>query len=101
MENTTSFDQAKIDHIKRLLEQAIPNGTVCDVLRYRDWMKYEVVYRANKSFLCVSDEFLGLDEAEISKRFERECVARAIQKNPKGRFILIRDGLQQRSCEDI
>jgi hypothetical protein len=102
MDNQTSRIQASTDQIKRLLERAIPNGTVSDVRKWGDWMKYEVICDANKSFLCVSEEFLGdLDETEISKLFEREGVARAIQKNQKGRFVLTRSGLQQGSCGDI
>ena len=101
MENKTSYDQAKIDQFKRLLEHAIPNGTIGAGVKFHDWIKYEVVCGANKSFLCVSFEFLGLDEAEISRLLERESVARAIQKVPKGSFMLTRDGLQQRSCEDV
>jgi hypothetical protein len=102
MKNPSPYAQEKIDLIKRMLEEEIPNGTVCDVREWREWMKYEVVCGANKSFLCVSAEFLAIsDDAEISKRFEHVGVAKAILKNPKGRFILTRDGLQQRSCEDI
>ena len=94
--------QIRIDQIKHLLEEAIPNCTVCDPQKWRDWMKYEVVCGVNKSFLCVSSEFLAIsDDSEISKRFEHEGVARAILKNPKGRFILTRKGLEQRSCDDI
>lgn len=96
MENTTLGDQAKIDQIKRLLEQASPNGTVCTVRKWHDWMQYEVVCGANKSVLCVSFEFIGLDETEIAKRFERAGVARTIQKSPNESFILMRSGLQQR-----
>ena len=101
MENKTPYDQAKIDQFKRRLEHAIPNGTIGAGVQFHDWIKYEVVCGPNKSFLCVSFEFLGLDDAEISRRFERESVARAIQKVPRGSFMLTRDGLQQRSCEDV
>jgi len=102
MENPVSQIQVKTDQIKRLLEGAIPNGVAYAVGKWRDWIKYEVVRDANKSFLCVSDDFFAyLDEAEISKRFEREGAARAMQNSPNGRFILTRDGLQSRSCEEI
>jgi len=102
MENQASHIQARTDQIKRLLERAVPNCTVYDVRTWRDWIKYEVVCGANKSFLCVSNEFLAdLDETEISKRFEHEGVAGAIQKNQKGRFVLTRGGLQQGQCGDI
>lgn len=102
MEDQTSRIQARTDQIKRLLEEAIPNGTIYDVRKWRDWIKYEVVSSANKSFLCVSDEFLAdLNEAEISKRFKRENVAEAIRKNPKGRFVLTRGGLQEGPCGDF
>lgn len=100
MENLTSPLQKKIDHIKQMLQSAIPNGLVYDVRKWHDWVKYEVVCEANKSFLCVSNEFLeDLDEAEMSERFEREGVARAMQANPKGRFELTRNGLARGSCD--
>jgi len=102
MKNPSPYYQDKIDLIKRKLEEAIPNSTVCDIRKWRDWMKYEVVCGVNKSFLCVSDEFLAIsDDAEISKRFEHEGVAKAILKYLKGCFILTLGGLQQRSCDDI
>lgn len=102
MENPISSLELKTDRIRRLLEEAIPNSAVYDIRKWRDWMKYEVICGANKSFLCVSDEFLAdLDEAEMAKRFERAGVARAIQANPDGCILLTRNGIQQGSCGDI
>ncbi|MFZ0393418.1 MAG: hypothetical protein WBX09_11635 [Terracidiphilus sp.] len=101
MEDLASPMQTIRDLIKRLLEGEVPGGLVYDVRKRRDWMKYEVVCGENKSFLCVSHEFLAIvDPAEVSSRFRQAGVAKAIRANPKGRFVLTRSGLQEGSCAD-